>query len=171
MKKLLSTFLVIGLVSVVNAAPLDSALKVEGSVGGSLEDGSMVVVGEVVTVTIGNVGNPSAGGPSNLMMTATPATGGSVGTHGTWLLDPSPAPSVETSDSGLLFKWLGGTIGLNVEGEWLWGSFTVPDGFGQVDVSFSGTLFGQTPGGFTLTPEPATIALLALGGLFLRRRK
>jgi hypothetical protein len=166
MKKLCVLLLVLGLCTAANAA-----VQANVKVGGSAVDS--VNPSDVVTVTIGNT-VAGAGGISGFSMTASHAQGGTLDILGTWLLPPSPAGVVSDVGGGQKFAWNNGTIGLNVTGDWLTATFTVPGGAsGKLDLSFSGTMFNEAVEGKSLTiiPEPMTVALLGLGGLFLRRRK
>jgi|GEM_PF-1871977 len=164
MRKVLVVLMVASVASVAYGLNVD----VTGSVTGAVT--TSVMPGETISVVIGGSG---AGGPKSFAMTATPAVGGTISTLGSWLL--TTTPSVMTEGSGLKFNWPGGTIGLDVAGDWLKAGFDVPSGAGggTLALGFSGSLFGETPNGmqYNIVPEPMTVVLLGLGGLFLRRRK
>ena len=168
MKKLLVLTLVLALASVASAA-LTTTILVNGSAFDPATD--IAAVGDAVTVKVGNDA-PSAGGTTGLKMTASAAESGAISLLGTWML-PGTGSNVEDLGGGSLrFNWADGTIGLNVTGDWCQATFDIPSGASQVVLSFVGTMFGATPSGATITiPEPMTVALLGLGGLFLRRRK
>jgi hypothetical protein len=169
MKKVLVLMLVLGMVSLANAA---FSLKIQ--VGGS--DVTQVYPDDVVKLILGTT-DPQAGGCDSLYMTVSQAKSGSgsSGYQGTWTLAPSPL-TIITDGSGLKFGYGSGFAGLPAAaGDYLWGQFTVPSGAsGNVVVSFTGKFLTYDPptgASIPIVPEPITIALLGLGGLFLRRRK
>ena len=165
MKKLLVLVLVLGLVAVSNAA-LTTSVKVGG-----------VAVTEVnpldlVTITIGT-NTAAPGGTTGFKINASQAITGTATTLGGWMLAATGA--VTTVGNGLQFSFSDGSIAFPpVNGDYLQITFTVPTAAaGKVDVSFLGSFLGATPEAFSLNvvPEPLTMGLLALGGLFIRRKK
>ena len=146
MRKLVLLMLVLGMTSLA-----DAAIVVKVEVDGV--EVTNVGPGDVVTVTIGN-DTLASGGTVGLELNVNWAENGSAGVLGTWMLPPSPAATI-TSDGafGLDFAFGYGTIGLNVMGDWLWAEFTVPDiqpPGGDIDLTWSGTIFGVTPPNVTL---------------------
>ena len=174
MKKLLVLMLVLGLASMANAALTDYVLYTDGLVldvvgiaGGSvpgyyITSNATVNIIDPQTPTIyltpGNLGaNTQTSGDLGNALTATmgPTTYG--------FITALAAPAPDTVDAGMWFT------------------------FDIVDVSTAGWTVGQTVATLAIldnmgapigssavistVPEPMTIALLGLGGLFLRRRK
>ena len=161
MKKLLALILVLGMTSSVFAAAVISYDKEEG------------YNGDTVTVTISSDTAVFGGIDSPLVVSVTNATsftGELVGTG--WGNMP---PKVTVGTSSVTFG-NGNTAMGAAAGDYIVVTFVL-DGTAPTtaDVSIAGTIFfdGAHDGKSIdiLVPEPMTIALLGLGGLFLRRRK
>jgi len=169
MKKYAILALVLGLTSFAGAA-LTTTIIVNG--GGFDMATDVAQWGDTVTVNVGN-DTPSAGGTTDLQMMVSDGINGTIALLGTWMLPGTGSSVIDNGDGSLTFDWADGTIGLNVTGDWVTASFDIPVNVMEITISFSGTMFGETPPGSptTLTaPEPVTIALLGIGGLLMRRR-
>ena len=166
MKKLLVLMLVLGMASLASAVLVSSD-----------------------TVTVGNIVWSVAGE----QLIGTNASGvGDNDTYAIWIdgdtspwadivVDAAPSLNDAAGDLGKINSWsFSGGTGYDVYGGDLDGMVMPNEAAGvwyQFDLSGEGTIgIGQYPsfdalGTITVVPEPMTMVLLGLGGLFLRRRK
>ena len=200
MKKLLIMFLVLGLASLASAANTAVTIEVRESDGTTLFDGRDLMPSDYLTiVVIGNALNPESGNIGLLTADANgtiSARGPQIDAPGAvtdnWMgsvVGSTYVSEVFDSDSGNLsftidwtyLTWTGYNWSANDQsgnpsatGDWFIYDFHC-EGEGDVDIVYYQTGMGMTTmelvQTITQVPEPMTIALLGLGGLFLRRRK
>jgi hypothetical protein len=186
MKKLLVLLMVLGLMSTANAA-LTTYLSLDGSTVAPASD--TITVGSIINVSIvSTVGAPTA---MNLELDDTAAgalaqTGAY--THGDWIYTGGTVQGMtQYAAAGSIASIWGPTItgypgffeptaagapgGLTTAGEWFSINYQCT-GLGDTYI----TLYDSQANELSQmvvhqTPEPITMTLLGLGGLFLRRRK
>ena len=187
MKRILILLLVVGLTSVVSAG-VGMDIYVNNVLTG---DGGAVTVGDTVKVVItatAPLAYAAGGGFAEFNIDVSAGTynsdavltelGPYAPTFSPWE-QSLPAPTLiwtaDGSGGGLKINALPSSLaGPATAGDMAWFTFTATGGttidpdYGSFDQVFhSDAAFD----GVTLVPEPMTIALLGLGGLFLRRRK
>jgi hypothetical protein len=170
MKKLLVLILVLGLSSIANAELTAIELDVDGSHAGAT---ITVVTGDTISLEMysGNTDSGSAylnledNGLYTLANPQVTTNAGDMGGYkGPYSYGGYDYYSITVSKSGV------GTI---TAGTMFLIDFTAGSSTGTVDVilqKFEGTTTMDTTT-VNIVPEPMTIALLGLGGLFLRRRR
>ena len=170
MKKLLVLMLVLGMASLASAGLLLSA-------SGGPELGQ----GEVVTITLGSdVGVPPGGGLITYVH-ITAGDGGlsnpgmTAGTTASMLSSNKTYTDETTAGLGDGYRAVAATLFSPLEaGDWFTWDFTM--GAEETTITFfddtgAGGWAGEAVGSLTFIPEPMSLMLLGLGGLFLRRRK
>jgi hypothetical protein len=179
MRRLLVLMLVLGMTSVASAATVAVYTNVTQGVDAlSPPAGKEAADGDTIEIVV-STDAQSAGGSTGFSFDVEWSTGGVATVLGTWSMTPigSVVPYGANGESFILGD---GFAGLPAPaGDWFKGVFQVPtgavagDGDLLIDVTFHGDLLGGKPADaqMPLVPEPMTIALLGLGGLFLRRRK
>jgi hypothetical protein len=197
MKKLLVLLLVLGMISVTNAGTLTIDVEVGGVdyAGQALAPGTEVTVKIIQTAT----DTAGAGGEMYVAFAGTPVSI-TDNTPGPAVYDPGPPASLYgwnwllnggvsmiDQGGGVYHAWKGaaanpgvGTPGVGAVmdplGPIMYSNtyeFKFQVGDGDTDLVWGGTWDGDLDGiaETIIVPEPMTIALLGLGGLFLRRRK
>ena len=171
MRRLLVLMLVLGIASAASAATVAVYTNTTQGVDALTNDAA---IGDTIVITVG-LDAASAGGSAGFSIDVDHSTGGVAAVLGVWTMPPvaSVAPFPPTGESFILGN---GIIGLPANpGDYFSATFQVPaSALGlDIDVAYNGSIAGGTPAGAKLPviPEPITIALLGLGGLFLRRRK
>jgi len=157
MKKLLVLVLVLGMVSVGSAAVIDTITVTYAG------DTFTVTSSAVQEVDLGLGNDPIDGGHSWYSDAVVLTAAGGLG-----------YATVYPGDyDGIDFGTLSGGGFAVGAGDWITFTYTGPRELnGNVIFDFYDYAVGYDPiGTITATPEPMTIALLGLGGLFLRRRK
>ena len=174
MKKLLILMLVLGMASLANAITV--ATYTNQTQAGA--DATAIVnnIGDVIEVMI-STNAADMGGVTNFSIDVDHSTGGVAWTNPVgWLLPPLGSVAALGLD-GEKFSWTNGTFAFPPAAQdYVSATFTITSGAmpgGFVNVSYNGTigLGNPAPQALTVIPEPMTIALLGLGGLFLLRRR
>jgi hypothetical protein len=185
MKKVLILFVVLAITSVASASQVDFTFKVDpADQKASYEYSDIITINltteaQVIGLDIGAISDGGGGGTAQLPL--------SLNANFTAFADVGYL----TNDGQTLIKWIAGNAGAGLHATGILYSFEyhVPDVEDSTWITigdFSGqpywpaliTYLGGdeyegplTPLEIHVTPEPITIALLGLGGLFLRRRK
>ena len=160
MRGILIVLLVLGMTSMAGAALVGdvwaSAWTINVDISGATTDLYLALAVEGTGWTLTNFA-AGADAPSDSSMFSTLADAGlsSLGTGELWAMADFSPPY--TYDNG---QWLTATV--------VWDGFS---GFEDIKVYEVDESLGTTLLDSLLIPEPMTIALLGLGGLFLRRRK
>ena len=168
MKKLLVLTLVLGLATVVSAVPASDLADIAGM--------DYTVVGNTVTIlSTAGVANFSLGqitpDTGTLTVGTVPSTfnavagDGMADLAGTGIMGVSGAvsgtPPAYVTGTMYTFTYAGGTLLITLEDSFL----------GESSVQWETDAVTSLTGATITIPEPMTIALLGLGGLFLRRKK
>ena len=192
MKKFLILMLVLCLASAANAVVVSTTqgyyYEMEVSATSSTID-----VGDTVTVEI-SAGTDSTGTSAMLgtilnISAASSATVATISNSGDWSV--APVPTTTASGGGynvnvsgtplttgiptgnsiytVTFVAVAGNVTIDATGG-NWDGFTAAVGIDDGQYEY-GAIYGLPYAQVTVVPEPMTIALLGLGGLFLRRRK
>ena len=179
MRRLLVLMLVLGMTSVASAATVAVYTNVtQGNIDALT---ALNADGDAIKIVIG-LDAASAGGNVGFSVDIENSTGatGTVLQPLSWMMQATAKAAVPFGAAGQTQGFNDGVIGMPAPvGDWLQVDFTIPVGTvagdpgGTVDIGYNGVLCGAAPAGagLPLVPEPMTIALLGLGGLFLRRRK
>jgi hypothetical protein len=178
MRRLLVLMLVLGMTSVASAATVAVYTNVTQGADALT---ALNADGDAIKIVIG-LDAASAGGNTGFSVDIENSTGatGTVLQPASWMMVASAKAAVPFGATGQTQGFNDGVIGMPAPvGDWLQVDFTIPAGTvagdpgGNIDIGYNGTLCGAAPAGagLPLVPEPITIALLGLGGLFLRRRK
>jgi hypothetical protein len=188
MKKLLILMLVLGLATAASATITAIAPVVTRNVSWDIVGpaGSEQLIGTNALGVTGNPANPgygvgygNSGGGAQFVMGIAPAGPFPTTYPGSVLgVPPNAGNLASVADGALIFPWPGFDVS---EGD-LMGAGTFPGNWyafnivgaingDWIDIYDYGVSYTVPAGTLLLIPEPMTIALLGLGGLFLRRRK
>ena len=172
MKKLLVLILVLGLCSAANAALTDIEIDVDGSHAGAT---ITVATGGTISIEMYS-GNTDAGlgyyalEDNSLYSLANYVVTTNAGDQGSY-----SGPFTSTYVPG--YQLIGLTVSATASGTITPGTmflvdFTAGSSTGTVDVIlYDSSVVTMDTATINIVPEPMTIALLGLGGLFLRRRR
>ncbi|MCK4751949.1 MAG: PEP-CTERM sorting domain-containing protein [Planctomycetes bacterium] len=166
MKKLLVLMLVLVLASSASAALTDIELQLSGT--------TLTIVGKnAVSLSYGlyNLGGAGAGGPTDVSGPGVILADGTGGDAGGALASINVYQNVATNYSGFDFITLDSSPATDAIDAMDWFTVQYSGNVGDVFTVYDVSAGSATLGTLEVLPEPMTIALLGLGGLFLRRKK
>jgi len=201
MKKLFVLVLVLAISTMATAATVDLVITAGPDSQGEYLGAPSYNPSDTITIALVGTGFPTSGNPGASLAGITISTATSDGGGGSYygtasspglhtLLSDLPEPGTVKNENGLLIQGVDGGVPMGTytgvpDGDSVWWfEFHVPDApwstiitidlTGLVISNCFGASIDPTYGGaleIHVVPEPMTIALLGLGGLFLRRRK
>jgi hypothetical protein len=161
MRKLLVLMLIFGIASLANASLVVTTGIIDWEVVGSELIGTGTALGTLNVYLALDV--PDYGNPQSVITRSTTPDG--TNSDGVWLASGDNGKVVDYV--GMWSVIAGDVVGVTqATGEWF--RFDITDSSQTIEIWSTGW---ASLGTIALIPEPTTMALLGLGGLFLRRRK